>query len=655
MNTNSYFTVQVTKAGNLRIVITNPDGTEVPATFYYWVNSVPNAARDNYDGSITTSSNVQYILINGSNSLPVGTIIRFYRAETTRLSNDADTGWYTRFMFGSANFKVYGNLASLIGFSETIPTNCFRYLFYKTNVIDASELDMPWTTLSEGCFRRMFYNSYSLIEPPTLKATTLAHYCYCYMFRGSSTLAKQCPLAFDTVDTITTAFQEMYFGTAIENVTVPKLHFTNGGRISAMFRGCANLKTATVETFDETIPTNAYQHLFRDCTGLETVTCMAKSFHANAFADWLLNASATGTFIKDKDTTWERSARGIPEGWTVKNANQNTQFLDFSSADRIMYNGNNHIKCIYGPNNQLLWTEEEYFTLEATGSGTLNLNIDNSGSAEQIEPVVLYYWKNTIPNAARDNYTGVLTAGGTTKSVSYDAGDVIRFWRAEQTAWGNGNGNVNNCCYFNGMSNCKVYGNVASLVNYVSELPSNCFPRLFYFVGVTDFSGLIIPWNTIPAYGLQNFIYGDSQIYSESQLPFYPATTVNDYGYLRMIRALGNLTSIDMTKHFCCKYAGTEAFSQMFIDTKLQSITVKWDIEPISSSTTRMFANMTATTATPPLRNIINLDPNPTSTKYQNWTPSQLANLGGTFTKATGANWDSGVNGIPTGWTVVEA
>jgi len=329
--------------------------------------------------------------------------------------------------------------------------------------------------------------------------------------------------------------------------------------------------------------------------------------------------------------------------------------VNLNNTERVMYRGNNHIKCIYGPNNQLLWTEEPYFTVEATGTGALNLNIDNSGSAGQIEPVVLYYWKNTIPNASRDNYDGVLTAGGTTKSVSYLAGDVIRFWRAEQTAWGNGNGTVQNCCYFNGMSNCKVYGNVASLVNYVSEMPSNCFPRLFYFVGVIDFSGLIIPWNTIPAYGLHNFIYGDSQITSDTQLPFYPATTVNDSGYMRMIRALANLTSFDMTKHFCVKQAGREIFNQMFLDcSKLESIKVKFDIEPISSSTTRMFANLAVTTATPPLRNIINLDPEPTTTKYYNWTPSQLANLDGTFTKAAGVTWSTGTSGIPTGWTVVE-
>lgn len=649
MNTNSYFTVQVTTQGNLRIVIVNPDGTEVPATFYYWVNSVPNAARDNYDGSITTSGTAQYIQYNGSTTLPVGTIVRLYRAETTRLSIEADSGWYTRLMFGSANIKISGNLASLIGFAETLPTYAFRYLFYNTNIIDASELELPWTTLSEYCFIRMFYNCYSLIEPPYLPATTLANYCYTYMFRSCTALKKIAKMGLNTVS-ISNWCNEMYLGTAIETVTIPKLHFNNG-RMTQFLRGCTTLKHAVVETYDETIPANAYQHLFRDCTGLETITCKAKSFHANAFADWLLNASETGTFIKDKDTTWERSTRGIPEGWTVKDANQNTQFLDFSSADRIMYRGNNHIKCIYGPNNTLLWTEEPYFTYKANGSGNIQLRIDNTGSATQATPAVIYYWKNVEPNAARDNYTGTLTAATSdvgTNKVTYVAGDVIKMWRAEQTAFGYG---LNNTNYLIGGSNCIVYGNVASLVNYVQVMPDYCFERLFYYTGITDFSGLIIPWNTISTYGCDNMIYGGAQIYSDSQLPFISATTISNYGCRRMIRALANLTSFDMTKHFCCKYAGKEAFVQMFIDcNKIETIKVKWNIEPIDSTSTSMYNSLIASSA---IANVINLDPNPTSTKYNNWIHSQVGSTG-TFTKKTGAEWTIGRSGIPTGWTVQE-
>ena len=321
--------------------------------------------------------------------------------------------------------------------------------------------------------------------------------------------------------------------------------------------------------------------------------------------------------------------------------------VDLNSTERVMYQGNNHIKCIYGPNNTLLWSEEPYFTYKASGSGNIQLRIDNSGTATQATPAVIYYWKNVEPNAARDNYTGTLTAATSdvgTNKVTYVAGDVIKMWRAEQTAFGYG---LNNTNYLIGGSNCIVYGNIASLVNYVSVMPEFCFERLFYYTGITDFSGLIIPWDTISRYGMNNFLYGGSQITSESQLPFFPATTVNNYGYNRLIRGLVNLTSIDMTKHFCYKYAGKEALSQMFIDTRLESIKVKWDVEPIDSTSTRIFSQLIMRNS---VENITNLDPNPTSTKYDNWITAK-ADVG-TFTKAAGVTWTIGTSGIPSGWTV---
>lgn len=348
MNTNSYFTVQCTKAGSLSFSINGSDGT--PATFYYWKNTVPNAARDNYTGTITTSSTTQNI------SIAVGDIFRFYRTETTRLSIEADSGWNTRIHNTSGTeFRVYGNLASLIGFSETIPTYCFRYLFYNAGIVDASELELPWATLSENCFIRLFMGCSKLTNPPYLPATTLANYCYTYMFRSCTALKTIAKMGVQTI-TCNNAFGEMYALTGIETVTIPKMHF-NEGRMTGFMRNCSSLKTAIVETYDETIPNNAYQHLFRSCTGLETVTCKAKNFNSNTFADWLLDASATGTFIKDKNTTWPTGNSGIPSGWTIKNMNQYTQFLDFNDVSAAYVKGNIGISAIYGQNNQLIWSK----------------------------------------------------------------------------------------------------------------------------------------------------------------------------------------------------------------------------------------------------------------------------------------------------------
>lgn len=348
MNTNSYFTIEILTSGNLWLRIMNTDGTEQAVTVYYWKNKLPNANRDNYDGSITTTSTAQYI------SISTGDVIRFYRAETTPWSISSDSGWYNR-IGGSAEIKVYGNIASLIGFSETIPAYCFRYLLYQSQIVDASELELPWTTLSDSCFIRLFMGSTKLAKLPYLPATTLANNCYTYMFRGCTALKTIAKMGVQTI-TCNNAFVEMYALTGIETVTIPKMHF-NSGRMTGFMRNCTSLKTVTVDTYDETLPANAYQHLFRGCSGLETVICKAKNFETNTFSDWFLDASATGTFIKDKDTTWPTGNSGIPSGWTVKNSNQYTQFLDFNDTTGVYVKGNQKIVKIYGQNGTVLWEE----------------------------------------------------------------------------------------------------------------------------------------------------------------------------------------------------------------------------------------------------------------------------------------------------------
>ena len=355
MNTNSYFTVEILTAGYIFIRINGATGTETPGTIYYWINSVPNAARNNYDGSIVPNGTAQYIKVNGSNP-PVGTIIRLYRAETTALcfGDGGDNGSYIQ-ISGTAETKVSGNMASLIGFSETIPAACFRYIFYNSNIIDAGELDLPWTTLSKYCFARMFFSNKKLTEPPVLPATSLADYCYYVMFRNCIKLEKISDIKCETINN-NTAFYCMYqLCSNLTKVHIKKFHFIDGGRFWGVFWG-SGLIEATVDVYnDEEIPANAYSQLFTGCTNLSKVTCKATNFNSSAFNKWLNNVSSTGTFIKDKDTTWSEGTSGIPSGWTVKNMNQYTQSIDFNRMTSAFSKGNYSLSAIYGRGNVLLW------------------------------------------------------------------------------------------------------------------------------------------------------------------------------------------------------------------------------------------------------------------------------------------------------------
>lgn len=291
-------------------------GSATPVTLYYWVNTIPNAARDNYTGTITANSSGSYI-----QNLASGDKIRFYRAETTAWRGDT-TSDYNKFRIGTGNTKIYGNIASLFGFNQTIPQYaCFQMFAYE-GVKDASGLILPWNSLSTGCFQSMFLSCSVMNALPVLPATDLSgcNDCYRTMFRGTACTG-MATMFIKNIDGTTgnTNFYCMYqLCPNITSVTVPELTFTNSGRLWGAFWGCAGLTTAEVKIpTNYSIPQYAYRQLFYGCSNLNDVTCLATSFASNTFNDWLNGVAASGTFTKAAGVTWTSGASGIPSGWTV--------------------------------------------------------------------------------------------------------------------------------------------------------------------------------------------------------------------------------------------------------------------------------------------------------------------------------------------------
>ena len=167
-------------------------------------------------------------------------------------------------------FNVRGNIMSLIDENNytgltSISSDCFWNLFGGcTGLVSAKKLLLPITTLANGCYYNMFYGCTSLTTAPELPATTLADYCY----RG-------------------------------------------------MFSGCASL-TKAPELPAQLLVNSCYEYMFEDCTSLNYIKCLENSRDGGrATNDWVSNVSATGTFIKNPNTTWSTGNSGIPEGWTV--------------------------------------------------------------------------------------------------------------------------------------------------------------------------------------------------------------------------------------------------------------------------------------------------------------------------------------------------
>ena len=205
----------------------------------------------------------------------------------------------------SKKCNVKGNIMSLLygdDFIDKIDLTgkkwAFSNLFYNcTNIVDASKLILPATTLDYYCYYSMFSGCKNLTAAPELPATTLDYYCYYSMFYECTSLT-----------------------------TAPELPATTLAKYcySTMFYGCTNLTTAP-ELPATTLVDYCYSTMFYGCSKLNYIKALFtnSSFTINTsrlYTDnWVNGVSSTGTFVKSKNATWNLiGVNGIPGGWTVE-------------------------------------------------------------------------------------------------------------------------------------------------------------------------------------------------------------------------------------------------------------------------------------------------------------------------------------------------
>lgn len=153
--------------------------------------------------------------------------------------------------------NVRGNAMALLfgdsgkdNFSLSNKSYAFQKLFQNaTNLQSVSENFLPATTLATYCYQYIFDGCTGLISAPTLPATTLQRYCYQYMFQNCS-----------------------------------KLNY-----IKAMFTtnpGSSNSSSQARYTYN-----------------------------------WVSGVASSGTFVKNSSATWNRTgAHAVPSGWTTQTA-----------------------------------------------------------------------------------------------------------------------------------------------------------------------------------------------------------------------------------------------------------------------------------------------------------------------------------------------
>ena len=225
-----------------------------------------------------SSRSIQYSLNNGAwttiASTPGGTLISVSDGDVVRFrgSNSTYAGSnvnYNGFSGGTAIFDAEGNIMSLIYndnfINNTALTGNYNFcsLFKQCNIINAENLILPATVMTEGCYRALFANSPSLITAPELPATTLATACYRYMFQDCSI------------------------------VTAPDL-------------------------LAQTLVTSCYEGMFNNCLSLTYIKCLARDISAaSATTAWVTYIKTYGTFVQYANVPWGTGADGIPTRWTV--------------------------------------------------------------------------------------------------------------------------------------------------------------------------------------------------------------------------------------------------------------------------------------------------------------------------------------------------
>lgn len=171
----------------------------------------------------------------------------------------------------SKQARVSGNIMYLLNGDNPSGAQmgdyAFAGLFFENeNIVDASRLVLPATTLTKGAYTLMFKDCELLTYAPALPATTLAPRCYQSMFEGCEILKSMPALPATTLQEL--CYQGMFAGCS-RFKTASALPATTlaTGCYWGMFNGCSQLMNAPALPAT-TLADHCYTGMFWDCTSL---------------------------------------------------------------------------------------------------------------------------------------------------------------------------------------------------------------------------------------------------------------------------------------------------------------------------------------------------------------------------------------------------
>lgn len=291
-----YFTIE-SLANNNNLRVRNQDCNILP-TFYY---SIDDGQTWN-SFTVPKNSRTVFTRLNQGEKVLV-------KCTTPSLA----AAWNQRNFFQmDYAIRVSGNAMSLLWgddfanhseFAEGSSFNLCGLFWYNDNqsdvVVDASNLVLPATIATEGCYNGMFRHNLTLEKPPKMNLTTLASACCSSMYEACTSLQyhEELPVATPADE----CYQRMFC-------------VSRDSQVAA-----AMTKTPVIRLTDTT-PVRCMQQMFAGNSSLTEVTCLATTIDNtnDGIDDWLANTPAVGTFKKAAGATWPTGTNGVPTGWTVE-------------------------------------------------------------------------------------------------------------------------------------------------------------------------------------------------------------------------------------------------------------------------------------------------------------------------------------------------
>ena len=152
-------------------------------------------------------------------------------------------------------------------------------------------------------------------------ASTFNVFPTCYVYGNVMSLVSKEGFATKTTLDASYTFISLFDSANIKNHPCKQLCLPatslRGYCYAHMFENCYYLTSAPILPASNLYNQSVYYDMFKSCSRLKSVTCLATHFYdSTCTKDWLSGVASEGTLTVVAGSTWEDGPNGLPSGWT---------------------------------------------------------------------------------------------------------------------------------------------------------------------------------------------------------------------------------------------------------------------------------------------------------------------------------------------------